>query len=413
MKASRINKAAVAISACLTMLSLGAWPTAAQESADPPPPPDMPALEDVLEGKADSIPEFVPTEFKFRIGVIGEYAKEVPTAAGEQIQIKTPLVLINPSNGDIGVYAKNFPARIITSAPDGSWVVGVAPSGSVEGSSGSRNRECAVGLNMDDGMIKTIEEFPIFSKFQAFFAPKSSKEIYYCTNEPAAVNKITRFNLKNEEATLFEAEGNRFYLYGLKPADPPALWIEDPASTADYPVLNLIALEDGAELSHVEFPGARQVLTRKDGKALLAIVESGAEAGLGYYLHDDETYHQVPELVLTRPTIKWTNHSLAVIAKESTTTRDRFLWIDLATGEARELCSGYFKITHWDISPDDDALVFIVSGGGSDPVLYVVPLEPGAQVVNRIRLSGVSEVSWIGCLTTPSRGGWLKSLLPF
>jgi len=143
------------------------------------------------------------------------------------------------------------------------------------------------------------------------------------------------------------------------------------------------------------------------------MVSNSAEASIGYYQFADESFNQVPNLVLTRPTFKWANHSMAIIAKESTSTRDRFLWIDLESGNIRELCSGYFKISFWDISPDDDALVFIVDSD-KDPLLYVVPLDPSLTAINRIRLRDVSNVSWIGCLNPPGgSGSWLDNLLPF
>lgn len=400
---------AIKLIIAVVVACLPAWPGLAQDGAGTPgATPDIPSYEEVLTGKT-TIDEFVPMDFNFSIGVIGEFA--VP--AGPQVQIKTPLVLINPSNGDIGVYAKNFPARIIASSNNGAWVVGVAPSSSVEGSSGSRSRECAISLNMNEGDIKIIQEFPLYSKFLAYFDPDDSNIIYYCVNEPASVNSIIGHNLKTQEAVPLDFEGNRFYLYGIRSSKPLGLWVEDPFSTVSYPRLSLYDYKETKEVTSVSFPGTTSVVVQPKGDAILAMVSSGAEASIGYYLMGDSTFHQVPNLVLTHPTFRWANNSLAIIAKESTSTRDRFLWIDLATGNVRELCSGYFKISYWDISPADDALVFIVDSE-KDPLLYVVPLKAQAGAINRIRLRDVANVSWIGCLKTPGGGGgWLQRLLPF
>jgi hypothetical protein len=401
--------------------------SAAAQSQDEQ-PPDVPPLEEVQEG-ADYVydpeldayiprpqpPEtpFVPMDFRFRIGIVGEYAKEIMTPAGPQEQIKNPLILINPRDGDIGVYAKNFPARIVANSPNGSWIIGVAESSSVEGSSGSRQRECAVSLNMTDNEVSIIEEFPIFSKFQAFFSPRDHNSILYCVNEPATVNVIVNYNLRSEQETPLEIEGNRFYLHGVKSSEPRGIWLTDPFSLQDYPVLELIALNDGHTIETVSFPGCNQVLSSPDGDTLLAVVQNGAEASLGYYSFSDKSFNQVPGLVLTRPTLKWAHHGLVVLAKESTATRDRFLQIDLPSGNVREIWSDYSKILYWDISPEDDALVF-VADSEQVPLVYIVPLDPTMDTVNCIHLQDVSDISWVGCLNPPSGGGsWLDRLLPF
>lgn len=419
-----------AIPARLVLLTILALMVAgyapAQDNAEEV-PPELPPLEDV-ESSADyvydpvtesyvrrSLPEpseYVPLDLNFRIGVVGEYVKEIMTAGGPQAQIKNPLILIDPRNGEISVYAKNFPARILADSPNGSWIVGVAASSSVEGSSGSHRRECAVSLAMDEGTINIIREFPLFCSVQAFFSPRDANVIYYSVNEPGPVNSIIQYNLKTKDEIHMPAEGNRFRMYGLRPLEPRGIWIADPMSVAQYPVLSLLSLDDASQLARVEFPGASEVLASPDGDALLAVVSSSAESSLGYYMHADSSFHQVPGLVLTRPTAKWVHSSSAVIVKESTATRDRFLWIDLETGDVRELWSDYFKISFWDISPEDDALVFLIDSD-SDPLLYVLPLDTSQGALNRIRLKDVSNVSWLGCLNPPRSGGWLDRLLPF
>ncbi len=52
------------------------------------------------------------------------------------------------------------------------------------------------------------------------------------------------------------------------------------------------------------------------------------------------------------------------------------------TGEIREIFSGYFKVGPWDISPDDDALVF-VTDSDEDPVIFVVPLKSRSNRLGR------------------------------
>jgi hypothetical protein len=94
-------------------------------------------------------------------------------------------------------------------------------------------------------------------------------------------------------------------------------------------------------------------------------------------------------------------------------TRDRFLWVDLDSATERELFSAYFKVAAWDIAHNDDALVF-VSDAPEDPVLFVLPLDPQIDVLNRIRLTDVTNITWLGCLNPPPAGGsWLERLLPF
>ena len=395
----------------LTILVLAAAGYAPAQDGQQTPPPELPPLEDVLEGQQE-VPPYVPLNLNFRIGVVGEYVKEIMTAGGPQEQIKNPLILIDPRNGEISVYAKNFPARILADSPNGSWIVGVAASSSVEGSSGSHRRECAVSLAMDEGAISIIREFPLFCAVQVYFSPRDANVIYYSVNEPGPVNNIVRYNLKTKDESSLPAEGNRFRLYGLRPIEPRGLWIADPMSVAQYPVLSLLSLDDASQLARVEFPGASEVLASPDGDTLLAVVSSSAEASLGYYVHEDHSFHQVPGLVLTRPTAKWVNRSNAVIVKESTATRDRFLWIDLETGELRELWSDYAKISFWDISPEDDALVFLIDSD-ADPLLCVIPIDPAQGAPNVIKLKDVSNVSWLGCLNPPRGGGWLDRLLPF
>lgn len=400
-----------ALGAMLVLVCQTALAQDAQETPEQQPPVDMPSLEEVAQ-EGSRIPDYVPLDVDFRIGVVGDFTKELVLETGTQKQIKSPLILIDPRTGQPGVYAKNFPARIVANSQNGAWVIGVAPSTAVEGSSGSRTKECAVSLKLTDGSIKMIEEFPLHSSFQALFAPNDNNLIYYCVNEPGAENIIYRYHLNDQTKEAVPAEGNRFYLYGLLWEDPRAIWASDPLYTPDCPLLDLIALQTGEVLQSVPFPGATEILARPNGQTLLAIVSSSAEASLGFYDVSQRSFNQVPGLVLTRPIVRWAHNSFAVIAKESTATRDRFLWVDLATGEARELFSGYFKVSYWDISPNDDALVFM-TGSSESPVLFVVPLTPDQTTVNRIPLLDVTNVSWIGCLNPPSSDGWLERLLPF
>ncbi len=377
--------------------------------------PDIPTAEEVLRDKQAAILPYTPLQMNFRIGIIGNHEVQIETTVGMQKQVKNPLILFDPANGSPNVYAKNFPARIVAVAPNGSWVIGVVPSASVEHSSGSTNKECAVSLNLVRDEIKLIAEFPLHSNFQGLFAPDNNDTLYYCVNEPGAVNSIIKYNLGDQKSEVIPADGNRFFMYGMRTAAPRGIWVQDPQAQTDYPSLQLVDLVKGQSLASVDLPGAHDVYLRPGGESLLAAVLSGAEASVGYYMLADKSFHQVPQLVLTRPSFRWAHNSIAVIAKESTSTRDRFLWIDLSTGEARELFSGYFKVDYWDISPKDEALVFITDAK-SAPVLFVVPLDPQLNVVNRIQLKDVTNVSWMGCLNPPpsgSRGSWLERLLPF
>ena len=376
--------------------------------------PRIPTLEEVQSGKA-AIAQYIPMDYSFQIGIVGTFLKEVITETGSVSMIKSPLILINPANGGIGVYAKNFPARIVASSRNGDWVVGIAPSSKVEESSGSRYREAAVSLNLKEGDINLISEFPLHSNFQAVFDNKDENVVYYCVNEPAEVNKIVGLNLKNEEQGKIPAEGNRFMLYGMHPEKDPQMWISDPLSTRSYPVLTLLNMKDGTTGRKVEFPGADTVIVSPDGNHVLVSVSQGAESSIGYYDFEDASFHQVPGIVLVKPSYKWVREGMQVIVRESTSTEDRFQLIDLETGESRVLFSAKFKVGFWDISPQNDALVFVTESN-QDPTLFVVPLDPQLKTINRIMLSGVSDITWLGCLSTPpkkSGGGWLENLLPF
>jgi hypothetical protein len=392
-------------------------PSSLDTRPQPPAPPVIPSLEEVQAGRA-AITDFIPTQFDFRIAVIGDFTKEFITEAGPQKQIKTPLVLIDPSNGNVGVYAKNFPAKIVAHSTNGQWVIGVAPSSAVDGSSGSSQKESAVSLDLHSGEIKLLREFALHSKFQAVFDSQDNNVIYYCVNEPASENQIIKHNLRNNEEVPVPADGNRFYLYGLRTLEPEGIWVQDPGSVGSDPVLNLVDLDEGSVLKQVHFPGTQQIYAQPGGDTILATVQQSAEASLGYYQFSQETrpsYHQVPKLVLTRPAVKWLNTRMAIVAKESTTTRDRFLLIDLATGQARELFSAYFKISQWDIAPDDSALVFVAATKEA-PVLYVVPMDARNTAINRVSLQGITNISWLGCLhpgKDEEGGSWLEKLLPF
>lgn len=376
--------------------------------------PRIPTLEEVQSGKA-AIAQYIPMNFNFQIGIVGTFQKEVTTETGSVALIKSPLILINPSNGGIGVYAKNFPARIVASSRNGDWVVGIAPSSQVESSSGSRYREAAVSLNLKEGNVELISEFPLHSKFQAVFDYKDENVVYYCVNEPAEVNKIVGYNLKNDEKGNIPGEGNRFTLYGMRPEKVPTMWINDPLSTRNYPVLTLLNMKDGTTSRKVEFPGADSVIVSPDGNYVLVSVSQGAETSLGYYSLEDGSFHQVPGLVLVKPSFKWASEGLQVIVKESSTVEDRFQLLDLASGTGRVLFSAKFKVSFWDISPDNDAIVFVTESN-HDPTLFVIPLDPQEKAINRIMLSGVTDITWLGCLSTPpkkSGRGWLENLLPF
>jgi hypothetical protein len=386
----------------------------AQNEGELPTPPSIPSLEEVQTGRA-AISNYIPTNYGFRIAVIGDFTQEFLTEAGPQQQIKTPLLLINPANGNVGVYAKNFPARIAAFSTNGQWIIGVAPSSAVEGSSGSRQKESAVSLDLESGEIKLIREFARHSKFQAVFDERDVNRIFFCVNEPAAENQIISFNLKTREEQLVPLEGNRFYIYGLHTVEPQGLWVQDSSSVGADPMLSLIDLKKGQVVRRVQFPGASQVFTQPGGSNILASVSNAAEASLGYFSVRASQFHQVPRVVLTRPSFKWMNNRMAVVAKESTSTRDRFLLIDLTNGEVNEIFSAYFKIAHWDVAPDDSALVFVTSSKDT-PVLYIVPLDNRNTAINRVALEGVTNISWLGCLypgKSSGGGSWLNRLLPF
>src|SRR5438046_401629 len=51
-------------------------------------PPKIPSLEEIQGGKA-GINNFIPTNFQFRVAVIGDISKDFLTDAGPQKQIKT------------------------------------------------------------------------------------------------------------------------------------------------------------------------------------------------------------------------------------------------------------------------------------------------------------------------------------
>jgi hypothetical protein len=181
------------------------------------------------------------------------------------------------------------------------------------------------------------------------------------------------------------------------------------------PILSLVDLKKGEVLRKVSFPGAQQVYAQPGGATLLASVTNSAEASLGYFSVAGGGFHQVPKVVLTKPSFKWLNSRMAVVAKESTSTRDRFLLVDLATGQVNEIFSAYFKIAFWDISPDDSALVFVTQSKDT-PVLYVIPLDNRNTAINRVALEGITNISWLGCLYPGKSGGsgsWLSRLLPF
>ena len=105
-------RSALAIAILLVLCA----PAVSQEIEDETaPPPELPTLEEVQAGRA-VVEDFIPTDYQFRIGVVGKFTVEMETATGPLEQIKTPLILINPANGAIGVYAKNFPARILANS---------------------------------------------------------------------------------------------------------------------------------------------------------------------------------------------------------------------------------------------------------------------------------------------------------
>ena len=243
----------------------------------------MPVIPSVDEIEAQPEQPFVATDFRFKIAVVGDYASELNTTTGVHEQIKTPLFLLDPSTGGTEMYARNFPAKIIDSSDNGSWVIGIAPSSAVEGSSGNKDRECSVSLNLQENSIKLIKEFPRHSNFQALFLPDDNDTIYFSVNEPAVENKIIRYELTSREESVVNVEGNRFYLYGYKLAEPRGLWVQDPLSLKHYPVVLLLDPENAAVGGRVEFPGSSEIISSPDGNMILAIVNRAAEASIGYY----------------------------------------------------------------------------------------------------------------------------------
>lgn len=383
-------------------------------------PPVVPTPEEIQQQQQEQQPEVTvtPRQYGFRIGVIGDYENEIQTTSGTRVQVKSPLVLYNPSNNNRAKYVENMPGRVAAISPSGRWIIAVAASVAVEGSSGAKDKECAVSVYLpgDEPKPKLIAEFPKHSDFRALFSPNDDNVMYYCINEPAKDNDIVRYNLESEEKTGVTAEGNRFYLCGMKTQQPYGIWTEDPNSTKDYPVLSLLGLTSGDVMSTVRFPGSTTVSVQPGGLELLALVQESAETSLGYYQYTNGTFHQVPGLVLTRPDVKWLSKRNAIIAKESTVSHDRFLLVDLDTGATTELYSGYSKITQWDIAPNDEALVFIPDATGN-PDIYILPLDtpPGQEVVvNRLQVNDLKNISWMGCLAQPSSNeSWLDRIWPF
>lgn len=396
--------------------------------SDPAPgAPGIPSIDQVLQSKGGqaTVRNYVPLDLDFRVGLIGDFEEKVEAYDGATTtNTKSPLILLDPSTGSIKVHARNFPAEIIANSDNGIWVIGIAPSAAVEGTSGSSNKQAAVSLNMSTGEIKLITEFPIHSNFQALFLNNEKDTVLYCVNEPGAVNQIIKYNLDTRAGTPLPAEGNRFFMYGLRQnqGTPTGIWVKDPRSIEPYPVVSQLDLKTGSQVDHVEFPGTTEVMARPDGSTLLASIVDRSEASLGYYETSTHDFRQIEDLVFTRPQIKWTHKHDAVIVKETTSTKDRFVWVDLQTGKARELFSAIFTIGAWDVSPNDDALVFIANAK-TNPVLFVLPLGDDARTVNRIKLNDMTGVTWLGCLNTPlgdtsGKGGgkgpmkWLDRLIP-
>ena len=394
---------------------------AAQTSdADTSAPPDVPSTEEIREQQATEQPEtpINPRQYDFRIGIIGDYEQTVESGGGTRVQVKSPLVLYNPGTNTRAKYVENMPGRVIAVSPSGRWIVAIAASVAVEGSSGAKDKECAVSVRLTDEepRPRLLREFPKHCDFRAEFSPNDDNVIYYCVNEPAKENQIIRFNLESEEGSPVPAEGNRFYLYGVKAQSPFGIWTEDPTSSTSYPVLALLGLDGGEVLSTVRFPGSSQVKVRPGGLEILALVQQSAETSLGYYDFVTGAFNQVPNLVLTRPEVKWLSTRNAIIAKESTVAQDRFLFVDLNTGATTELYSGYSKISQWDIAPNDEALVFMPDAT-DNPDIYVLPLDAAAgeeTVINRLRVSDLKNVTWMGCLIQPtSSQSWYERLWPF
>jgi hypothetical protein len=407
----------------LTLMLTCCWLglAAAQEPpADSTTPPAVPTPEEIKQQKQEEQPQIAvtPRQYNFRIGVIGDYEQQVESAGGTRVQVKSPLVLYNPGTNTRAKFVENMPGRVVAVSSSGRWIVAIAASVAVEGSSGAKDKECAVSIFLpgDEPKPKLLREFPKYSDFRAQFSPNDDNVVYYCVNEPAKENQIIRYNLESEAGTTVNADGNRFYLYGVKTQVPYGIWTEDPNSLLGYPVLTLLGLDGGEVLSSVRFPGSTHVVVRPGGMEILALVQESAETSLGYYEYGTGTFHQVPGLVLTRPEVKWLSTRNAVIAKESTVSHDRFLYIDLNTGATSELYSGYSKIKQWDIAPNDEALVFMPDATGN-PDIYVLPLDTPAgeaAVINRLQVTDLKNISWMGCLVQPSSSqSWIDRLWPF
>ncbi|MCC7477691.1 hypothetical protein IT575_04455 [bacterium] len=387
------------------------------EPEDDPNAPTMPSMEQIRESRRGQIEGYIPVDYKFRIGLICDFREELEVKDAEgnpTFEKKSPFLLIDPRTGGYRVGKDNFPARVIANSEDGKWVVAIAPSSTVEGTSGAANKEAAISLNLPSGQVRLIQEFPLHSNFQAYFAAGSSSRIYYCVNEPGVENRIISYTLENKKEEIIPAEGNRFQIYGVRSGKQKGIWVQDPLTLASYPVASLLDLK-GKQLDRVEFPGTAELYAQPSGQALLATVMDRAEASLGYYKTEDRSFHQIPDLVLTRPVLKWARKSNAVVAKESAVTQDRFVWIDLDTNTATEILTVKYKVKFWDISPQDDALV-LVADSIKDPVLTVVPLGPEAATkpVNTIKLKGISNLQWVGCLYAFNTGGgsWFEKFFP-
>ena len=76
----------------LLLLAIAIAPVLAQEE-EISSPPDMPTLEEVQAGH-EEIPDFIPMDFSFRVGVVGDFEQPLETSTGVQTQIKTPLLLL-------------------------------------------------------------------------------------------------------------------------------------------------------------------------------------------------------------------------------------------------------------------------------------------------------------------------------
>lgn len=399
---------------CLA-LTMAAGSSRAQDGDAPSPSGDapvLPTIEEIIAGKA-SVDGFEPMNFDFRIGVVGDFDEQVKTDDGTRTQVKTPLVTIDPRSGRTSVRAINFPARIVASSPDGRWVIAIAPSASIEGTSGSSSKEAAVSLNLERGEIALVREFPLHSNFQAIFAPNESDSVYYCVNEPGAVNQLERYDLNTRQATLLPAEGNRFYIYSFSPEPSPSLWVRDPGTVSDYPVLSLIDLKTGFQLASARFPSAADVFGQPGGRAFLTTVREQNKSSIAYYSTEQRALKAVSGLVLNRPSIHWLTSEPAVIIKESLDVRDRIIKVGLESGTVTELFSGPFKIGGWDVSPDDKAVVF-TNDTKLEPTLFVLSLDPQQPGMNKIRMFGLRNLRWVGCLYPFSEGGgFLDKLLKF